>query len=70
MTKQIRVYTQQTRNVNLTYVCDVPDDWPDEIDGDTELTQEQRDELWEHILPESQGHDKDFYVLEEGIGYK
>lgn len=60
--KRIKVYTQQQRRVDVIWDVEVPDDWPDEIDAFTTLTEEQTDKLWEELLPFSGCEDTNLWV--------
>lgn len=69
--KKIRVYSLETRVVDMVSTVEVPDDFPDLVDSTTPLTQEQIDYLWEEGMVYAKVHeDRGYDVLEASLRQK
>lgn len=66
--KKIKVYSSETRVVDMVSIVEVPDDFPDVVDSTTPLSQDQLDYLWEEGMVYAKIHeDKGYDVLEASL---
>lgn len=69
--KEIKVYSSETRVVDMVSIVEVPDDFPDVVDSTTPLSQDQLDYLWKEGMVYAKIHeDKGYDVLEASLRKK
>lgn len=68
--KKIKVYSFETRVVDMVSIVTVPNDFPDVVDSTTPLSQDQINYLWEEAMVYAKVHeDMGYDVIEASLRF-